>query len=219
MPRRLRLLNLVFAATAVLLLAYVVRESVAPIPEPPARSARATVAPVLPAPVVTRAPGAYGIIADRNLFNPARSDAPAAAVASPVAAVNAPKPSLYGVVLRDGTPIAYIEDPITKRVAAYRVGDTIAGGVLQTIAADRVVLTRPEGAVDLRLRDPSRPRPAPPVPASVPASVPGAPAPQLTPPTPGQVPLVRPGVPYRGPMPPNLLRRVPRAAPPDASSR
>jgi len=50
---------------------------------------------------------------------------------------------------------------MTKRVAAYRVGDPVAGGTLTTIAADRVIIARPEGPLDVRLRDPSKPRPAP----------------------------------------------------------
>src|SRR2546425_1533713 len=43
-----------------------------------------------------------------------------------------------GVVLRDTNPIAYLEDPLTKRVAGYRIGDTIAGGRVEAITADHV---------------------------------------------------------------------------------
>src|SRR5207247_2555067 len=37
----------------------------------------------------------------------------------------------------------------------------VAGGTLTTIAADRVIIARPEGPLDVRLRDPGKPRPAP----------------------------------------------------------
>jgi hypothetical protein len=87
-----------------------------------------------------------------------------------VTSADSPKPvvklNLFGVVLRDGEPRAYLEDPTTKRVAGYRVGDAVGGGSVQAIAADHVVIARSGGTVDVQLRDPSRPRPAPPVAAS-----------------------------------------------------
>jgi hypothetical protein len=168
--------------------------------------------------------GGYAVVASRNLFSPTRSDAPAATSQSR-AAVNVPKPTLHGIVLRDGTPIAYLEDPSTKRVAGYRLGDAVAGGTLKAINADHVVLTRPEGQVDVRLRDPAKPRPAPvAAPPAVPplAGAPGLPTPPgLTPGVeqpgrlpPGVVPqpaVQQPGIPVppRRMLPPNLLRRVP----------
>jgi hypothetical protein len=82
-----------------------------------------------------------------------------------------PKPNLFGVVLLDGGPVAYLEDPVSKRVARYRVGDQVAGGTVQTIGSDTVTLARPEGQVMVRLHDPSRPRPA--APAGVPAPAAG----------------------------------------------
>jgi len=57
-------------------------------------------------------------------------------------------------------------DPLTKRIAGYRIGDPIAGGTVQTISADAVLISRPDGIVDVRLRDhrsrvsPPRRRPA-----------------------------------------------------------
>jgi hypothetical protein len=68
------------------------------------------------------------------------------------------RPNLYGIVVREGGSIAYLEDPLTKRVVGYRVGDKIVGGTVQTIKADSVVIERPEGPVDVRLRDPGKPR-------------------------------------------------------------
>src|SRR5436190_885794 len=56
----------------------------------------------------------------------------------------------------------------------------IAGGTVQTISADAVVISRPDGMVDVRLRDPSKPRPTP-----LPTGQAGAPG---QPPLPGQSP-------------------------------
>jgi hypothetical protein len=88
-----------------------------------------------------------------------------------------PKPSLFGVVLQDGVPIAYLEDPVTKRVARYRVGDTVAGGTVKTIESDTVQLSRPDGQITVRLHDPSRPRAAVPPTPGAPQGTPAAGAP------------------------------------------
>jgi hypothetical protein len=124
-------------------------------------------------------------------------------------------------------------------VAGYRVGDNVAGGTVQTISADTVSITRPDGKLDVRLRDPARPRAAPvPSAAVAPGVQPGVPvaplpgvipppavaAPGAVPPQPGLVPQPQPGVPgavppTRRPLPPNLLRRLPQGAPPDATQQ
>ena len=65
---------------------------------------------------------AYNVIASRNLFNPTRSESAVAATPGGPA-LNIVKPNLHGVVLRDGSPIAYLEDPQTKRIAGYRRSD------------------------------------------------------------------------------------------------
>ena len=73
------------------------------------------------------------------------------------------KPLLYGVIYGERGWIAYIEDPTTKSIAAYRVGDTVAGQTIEAIEEERVVLKGPEGALEIRLSDekpgaPKRPR-------------------------------------------------------------
>lgn len=196
MPRRLLLLNVVLGGASIVCAAFIAWELVAPTParvvrrHPPAPPAPA------PAPEPPRAPAsAYTVVATRNVFSPTRTEG--GALQSAGAAVLAgPKPHLHGVLLRDENPIAYIEDPMTKRVAAYRVGDPVAGGTLTTIAADRVVIARPDGPLDVRLRDPSKPRPAPTAAAPPAAGVltpgafgPGAVAPGVQ----AQPPVVGPG--------------------------
>lgn len=162
MPRRLLLVNIVLAAVSALCIVVIAKQLTSSRPAPSARNRPAPAATTEPAPGGdSRQPmQAYNVIAARNMFSPTRNEAtgPASAGAAPSLAV---KPVMHGVVLREGSPIAYLEDPLTKRTAGYRIGDPIAGGTVQTISADTVVIARPDGMVDVRLRDPSKPRPAP----------------------------------------------------------
>ena len=95
---------------------------------------------------------AYDVVASKNLFNPSRSEVGTASVAP------ATKPLLYGVVLKDGAPAAFLEDPVTKKVTGYKVGDAVAGGQLERVEADRVVIRRGEGTFEVLLRDPQKPK-------------------------------------------------------------
>jgi hypothetical protein len=224
MPRRLPLLNVLLVGVSLVFALVIARElTTSPRPMAP-RPQPATTAAAPAAPAATPPPPAdgYTIIATRNLFSPTRTEAPPPPPQPPVsAAVNLPKPNLYGVVLRDGAPIAYLEDPVTKRVAGYRVGDTIAGGTVTTIADDTVMLARPEGQVTVRLHDPTRPRPPAP---SAPVRSPGAPvsptgvAPQASP-LPSSTSTVQPvpgSRPVRRPLPPSVVRRTPSPQATDA---
>jgi hypothetical protein len=234
MPKRLIVLNAVLLALAAGGTVYIVRQLTSPMPMPQAGRGR----PAPPAPAVAEvqppSPGGYASVAARNLFSPTRTESPPAPT---VAASPAVKPNLFGVVLREGAPIAYLEDPNTKRVAGYRVGDSVAGGTVQTINSEGIVINRPDGNMDVRLRDPSKPRPTPvalppgagpgaqpgvagsPIPGVIPpaGALPGAVPPGVAPP-PGQLvqPGVPPVVPGRRTLPPNLLRRLPQAPPGDA---
>jgi hypothetical protein len=217
--RRLFLLNVLLGGAAFLSVALIARVFLTPPPPVPPRARPPEPAPETRVAELRRPPaGGYSVIATRNLFSPTRSEAPATATAA--SQVTFAKPSLFGVILRDNAPIAYLEDPTTKRVAGYRLGDAIAGGKVQKIAADHVIITRADGDMDVRLRDPSKPRPAaPPVagaprPGTIPTlpPVPGAVPPRV--PLPGQVqapqvpPSTLPFVPGGRPSP-SLLRRMP----------
>jgi hypothetical protein len=57
---------------------------------------------------------------------------------------------------------AYLEEPPAKSVFGYAVGDAVAGGRLDSIRSDRVVIARPEGPVEVLLQDPSKPKPVAP---------------------------------------------------------
>jgi len=155
MSRRLLALNVVLAIVSIALAAGIVRTLIVRRALPtPAASRTATV----PASASAREnvdPGlsGYAVIAARNLFNPDRSET--AVATAPVA-----KPILHGVVIDGAKSRAFLEDPAAKRVAGYSAGDMIGGGRIQRIGDDRVVIARPEGLLEVLLRDPSKPRAA-----------------------------------------------------------
>jgi hypothetical protein len=173
MRRWLGPLTLLLVGISLALIVYIVRE-VTPRATPSAARAHPPSPPTVSAAIsaAPRSRGAenYGVVASRNLFSPLRTDVvsspPTAVVTAPV-----PKLNLYGVVLRDGAPIAYIEDPSTKHVTGFRTGDAVAGGTLELIAADHVVLTRPGGPVQVWLIDPAKARPHTPSPLSAPSQI------------------------------------------------
>ena len=67
------------------------------------------------------------------------------------AAAVEPLPPLYGVVLSAQDGAAYLEDPVTGWVRAYRVGDTIGESQLVRIEPNRVILQRGGEQVEVRL--------------------------------------------------------------------
>jgi hypothetical protein len=194
--RRLLVINVALGIVSVVLAVGIFRTLLAKRPLPPPSAPRAVSAPAPAAPAAAGdvGPGAYGVIAARNLFNPGRSETAAAVAAAPVA-----KPILHGVVMNGSKSRAFLEDPAFKRVAGYSVGDTVGGGTIQKIADDRVVIVRPEGPLEILLQDPAKPRATPTAtaaqagPAQVgPAQV-GSP-PSQVPPT---VPPMRQGIPLQ----------------------
>jgi hypothetical protein len=200
--KRLWLVNLILLAVAAGFVTLLVRDltrarALPPAPAPPQAQAPtpAEEKPSTPAPDEQLA--AYNVIVAKYLFNPSRSEggsAPAASAAPPP-----PKPTLLGVVVDGQKSVAYMEDASTKRVFGYKIGDSVSGGRLDAITDDKVVIVRPDGAVDVLLRDPTKPKPA---------AAPGAPQPA----TPGQPQVVTPPVPgqrAQPPVPPRVLRRFP----------
>lgn len=75
-------------------------------------------------------------------------------------AASTPGPSagglrLQGIVVVDGAAVAYIEEPPARTARAYRVGDSIGDGRIDSISVDTVVIRRPEGNVELRITSPA----------------------------------------------------------------
>jgi len=179
--------NLALAVVAAALVLYIARQFMAPMPLPVGGRRAATASPsAAPVEAPRASVTAYNVVAVRNLFSPTRTEAPSSAVVAggPMFV----KPNLYGVVVRDSGSIAYLEDPTTKRIAGYRVGDRILGGTVQTIKSDGVTIDAPGGAMDVRLHDPSRPR-------ATPAAASTTPQPGVAPALPGVIPPVAPPTP------------------------
>jgi hypothetical protein len=156
--RRLLALNLLVGLLGCLLAAALARELLTPLRFPPPSAPRAA-QPVRVAPPASTPPGAagsYAVVASRNLFSPTRSEAPAAPALGA-----SPKPFLHGVVMNGSKSRAFLEDPVAKHTFGYSVGDTVAGGRVQSISGDRVIIARPDGMLEVLLQDPAKPKPAP----------------------------------------------------------
>ncbi len=70
------------------------------------------------------------------------------------------KPVLHGVVVDGDRSRAYLEEPPARQVYGYAIGDRVAGGRLESIGRDRVVIVRPEGPLEVLLQDAAKPKPA-----------------------------------------------------------
>src|SRR6266481_6595920 len=176
MSRRLLTLNVVLAIVSIALAAGLVRTLIVRRALPPPGAPRTATVPAPATQNIDSSPSDYAVIAARNLFNPNRSETTVAM--APVA-----KPILHGVVINGAKGRAFLEDPAAKRIAGYSAGDMIGGGQIERISDDRVVIARPEGRLEVLLRDPSKPKAPPAViaaptqPASTQQAPPGAPTP------------------------------------------
>jgi hypothetical protein len=216
LSKRLWLLNLLLLAVAVFFGVSLARDVTRsrPLPPPPVARGAPGAAPSDDAP----APGAedkldgYNVIVAKYLFNPSRAEGGPATPAGP-ATPPPSKPTLLGVVVDGATSRAYLEDASTKRVFGYKIGDTVSGGRLDQITDDKVVIVGPDGAIDVLLRDPSKPKP-PGAPAPGTAAQPGGAGGQaVSPSVPGQP------VPGQPPIIPRALRRLPVNPPPPVSKQ
>jgi hypothetical protein len=213
--RRLVLLNVLVVLLGCLFAASLAREVMTPRPLPPAGPTRSAAPTAVAAPAPPAGPrvgsGAYLGIVSKNLFSPSRSEGQGASITV------GPKPVLHGVVMDGPRSRAYLEDPTAKRTYGYAVGDSVAGGRVQSINGDRVIITRPDGRIEVLLQDPDKPKPEPETPAAVPpgGAPSGAPAPggATAPAVPGNPPAVAPG----GARPTTSLTPPGRASAPVAS--
>jgi hypothetical protein len=78
---------------------------------------------------------------------------PSASAAIP-AGDPAARPILFGIVLRGEDSIAYMEDPGTRRVTGFKLGDLVGGGVLEVIEERHVAIRMPAGLVEVRVDGP-----------------------------------------------------------------
>ncbi len=105
----------------------------------------------------------YDVIATRTLFHPNRSEPTRSEAIAPILPP-APTLALYGVVISDDTRLAYLQDLATKQIFGYKTGDKLAGGQVERIEPDRVVITRTDGPFEVMLHRPREPLPVVPSP-------------------------------------------------------
>src|SRR5262249_58720310 len=117
---------------------------------------------------------AYSDIAESNLFDPLRMGGAPRAVESTMPWTGL---VLQGVVVEEGRGRAFLEEPVTKRVAAFSVGDPVPGGVIEKISDDRVVIAGAGGLREGLLRGPSKPGPVLAAAVATPAAPPAPPPP------------------------------------------
>ena len=93
----------------------------------------------------------------------------------------------FGVVLAGDPSIADLEDPGSKRVYAYRLVNSVAGGTIRAIESSHIVLERRNPRLEVQLlHDPSRPKPS--LPSSWPRPKVSIPRPVQSQPTAGPTP-------------------------------
>ncbi len=115
------------------------------------------------------------VVATKSPLSPTRSETESLLGQQ---AAGRPKPVLHGVVIGGANRRAYLEDPVSKRVVSYAVGDATPGGGLDRIEEDRVVIIGRGGALEVLPQDPNKPKAA--------AATPGSPLSSATPQTPPQ---------------------------------
>ena len=175
MAKPLLALNVLLGAVSIVLFICVVRAiffAAYALPPPPAPRPMGVVASPehdrgwSPRPASVYGPSSvYDMVATRNLFHPDRSEPTRADLATK--GVTPPiKPILYGVVVSDDVGLAYLEDPATKRILGYRIGAELAGGRLERIENDRIVIRRADGLVEVLLSGLNKPRQIESTPAS-----------------------------------------------------
>jgi hypothetical protein len=168
--KRFFVVNVVLAGVLVFFAASLVRSlaHTRSLPSPPApRNAPAILSAEqgTTPPIAGESLAGYNVIVIKHLFNPSRSENTATAAAAP-APPPPPKPVLMGVVLDGPQSRAYLKEMTTERVLSYGIGDTVSGGRLDKITDDMVVIVRPDGPMEVMLRDPTKPKPPPPPPTA-----------------------------------------------------
>src|SRR6267378_3136505 len=92
------------------------------------------------------------------LFDPNRSSPRSSEATAPIQ-LPAPTLTLYGVAISDDTRVAFVQDLVTKQIVGYKTGDRLAGGQVERIEPDRVVIMRADGPMEVLLHQPKEHQP------------------------------------------------------------
>ena len=161
MSRPVLALNLSMAGLSVFFSIRLGHALFSPDLQSPSRTARpVAVAPPRNHDVVpnSRSPRVYDVIATRTIFHPNRSEPTRSEAIAPILPP-APTLALYGVVINGDTRLAYLQDLATKQMFGYTTGDKLAGGQVERIEPDRVVIMRADGPIEVMLHRPREPLP------------------------------------------------------------
>jgi hypothetical protein len=161
LARRLLALNLLLAGLAVFSSIRIGHALFAPDLQSPPRIARplAVAAPRDHGALRnSRSSAVYDVIATRSLFDPNRSSPRSSEATAPIQ-LPAPTLALYGVAISDDTRVAFVQDLVTKQIVGYKTGDRLAGGQVERIEPDRVVIMRADGPMEVLLHQPKEHQP------------------------------------------------------------
>jgi type II secretory pathway component PulC len=114
----------------------------------------------------SRSSRVYDVIATKSLFDPNRAQPTSPEAMAPIPSP-APTVALYGVAISDDTRVAFVQDLATKQILGYRTGDKLAGGQVERIEPDRVVIMRADGPIEVLLRRPKEPQAVVPSPEEI----------------------------------------------------
>jgi type II secretory pathway component PulC len=160
LSRPLLALNLVMVGLSIFFCIRIGHALFAPAPRPTSPVAR-TVAAAGPrdhgAARNSPSSGVYDVIATKSLFDPKRSQSTSSEVMAPRLRP-APTLALHGVAISDDTRVAFVQDLVTKQLSGYKTGDKLAGGQVERIEPDRVVIMRADGPIEVLLRRPKEPQ-------------------------------------------------------------
>ena len=154
--RRLLTLDLVMAGVSVFCCLRIGHALFALAPQSQSSAVRALAVPGDPDQNIVRtshSSGYYETIAARSLFNPNRAES-ASTESAGRAPLTIPTLALYGVAISDDARVAFVQDTATKRLSSYKTGDPLAGGRVERIEPDRIVIIRADEPIEVLLHRP-----------------------------------------------------------------
>lgn len=93
----------------------------------------------------------YDVIALKDLFRPSRSTVTTEDTSTEPFLREAPK--LFGTIIMGNKKSAILEDPITRITRLYNINDSFAGFIISDIQKDKVVLSKGDKTIEVKLRE------------------------------------------------------------------
>jgi len=138
----------VLTGLCALLLAAVVFEALAPIPDwqpPPPAPVAIAAPPPLANTVITPSKDAFALIGQRDVFDPKRAPLKSAAAAAGGGATSIGDLTLVGIILDGDTKLALLRVPGEPQAVALKAGASLNGWQVVGIGSDRVTIQGADG--------------------------------------------------------------------------